>query len=386
MVGTVPRVHEHPDPPAVGPGAAGLRRRPVAGHADPAAARDLRPRAAPAARETGPAGSPRAAAPQRRGRSQRESGASSPDSAPVPAKEGASEPDQCPPDGRRTPVRPLRLSTARTAGSTYSIISSPRPAAPAWTSGPAKGTPVPSRRRTGLHVCQSCESCLDTRRITLDSGRDLRVYFHPRGGWQGRGKNRRRAGTVTIMRAGSLEPGWYHELAQQAEAADGLTASRPHDWLECKRTRECATNENGHHWAFEDDEGTTIKHPDGRHVLHWDSDNLAADGAVQRNCSHCHETQMKRPDGQWSGDRDGCPCCEELPAGARAVLLQTVQSRRPAVARNPARARLLLRSRPGGRRRKHHHERAGRPAQGHEASYPHDASLRAHATGTIGVP
>jgi hypothetical protein len=23
------------------------------------------------------------------------------------------------------------------------------------------------------------------------------------------------------MRAGSLEPGWYHELAQQAEAADG---------------------------------------------------------------------------------------------------------------------------------------------------------------------
>ena len=23
---------------------------------------------------------------------------------------------------------------------------------------------------------------------------------------------------------------------------------------------------------------------------------------------------MKRPDGQWSGDPDDCPCCEELPA------------------------------------------------------------------------
>jgi hypothetical protein len=116
------------------------------------------------------------------------------------------------------------------------------------------------------------------------------------------------------MRAGSLEPGWYHELAQQAEAADGLTTGRPHDWLECKLTRDCATNENGHHWAFEDDEGNVIKHPDGRHVLHWDSGNLAADGAVQRNCSHCHETQMQRPDGRWGGDPDDCPCCEELPA------------------------------------------------------------------------
>ena len=55
------------------------------------------------------------------------------------------------------------------------------------------------------------------------------MYFHPRGGWQGRGKNRRRAGSVTIMRAGSLEPGWYHELAQQAEAADGLTARHAAD-------------------------------------------------------------------------------------------------------------------------------------------------------------
>ena len=36
---------------------------------------------------------------------------------------------------------------------------------------------------------------------------------------------------------------------------------------------------------------------------------------MQRNCSHCRETQMKRPDGRWSGDRDDCPCCEELPAG-----------------------------------------------------------------------
>jgi hypothetical protein len=91
--------------------------------------------------------------------------------------------------------------------------------------GPCEGDACPFARTHGSHVCQSYESCLDTRRITLDSGRDLRVYFHPRGGWQGRGKNRHRACTVTIMRAGSLEPGWYHELAQQAEAADGLIAS-----------------------------------------------------------------------------------------------------------------------------------------------------------------
>ena len=43
---------------------------------------------------------------------------------------------------------------------------------------------------------------------------------------------------------------------------------------------------------------------------------MAPDGAMQRNCrpADCHETQMKRPDGQWSGDSDSCPCCEELPA------------------------------------------------------------------------
>jgi hypothetical protein len=107
--------------------------------------------------------------------------------------------------------------------------------------GPCAGDSCPFAQTHGLHVCQSCEGCLDSRRITLDSGRDLKVYFHPRGGWQGRGENRRRAGSVTIMRAGSLEPGWYHELAREAEATDGLTAGRPQDWLECKRTRECAT-------------------------------------------------------------------------------------------------------------------------------------------------
>jgi hypothetical protein len=179
--------------------------------------------------------------------------------------------------------------------------------------GPCEGDSCPFAQTHGSHICQSCESCLDSRRITLDSGRDLKVYFHPRG-WQGRGKNRRRACSVTIMRGGGLEPGWYYELAREAEAADGLTVNRPHDWLECKRTRECATNEKGHHWSFEDDAGITIKHPDGRHVQYRDSDNLVPDGAVQRNCSHCHETQMKRPDGRWSGDRDGCPCCEELPS------------------------------------------------------------------------
>jgi hypothetical protein len=40
-------------------------------------------------------------------------------------------------------------STAQTAGSTYSIISSRRAAGRAWTSGPAKAAPVLSRRRTG---------------------------------------------------------------------------------------------------------------------------------------------------------------------------------------------------------------------------------------------
>jgi hypothetical protein len=49
-------------------------------------------------------------------------------------------------------------------------------------------------------------------------------------------------------------------------------------------------------------------------VLHWDSDNLASDDAVQRNCSHCRKTQMKGLTDRWSGDLDGCPCCEELPA------------------------------------------------------------------------
>jgi hypothetical protein len=179
--------------------------------------------------------------------------------------------------------------------------------------GPCEGDSCPFTQTHGLHSCQAHESCLDTRRITLDSGRGLTVDFHPRG-WQGRGKNRRRACSVTMMRVGILEPGWYHELAREAEAEDGLTAGRPHDWLKCKRTRECGTSEKGHHWSFEDDAGMTIKYPDGRYVLYRDADNLAPDGAVQRNCSHCHETQMKRPDGRWSGDRDGCPCCEELPS------------------------------------------------------------------------
>jgi hypothetical protein len=179
--------------------------------------------------------------------------------------------------------------------------------------GPCEGDSCPFAQTHGLHSCQSCESCLNSRRITLDSGRDLKVHFRPRG-WQGRGKNRRRACGVTIMRAGGLEPAWYHELAREAEAADGLTAGRPRDWLECKRAGDCRADEKGHHWSFEDAAGNTVKRPDGRYVLYRDSDNLAPDGAAQRSCSHCRETQMKRPDGRWSGDRDGCPCCGELPS------------------------------------------------------------------------
>ena len=68
--------------------------------------------------------------------------------------------------------------------------------------GPCEGDSCPFAQTHGLHNCRAHESCLDSRRITLDSGRDLKVYFHPRG-WQGRGKNRRRACSVTIMRAGS---------------------------------------------------------------------------------------------------------------------------------------------------------------------------------------
>lgn len=178
--------------------------------------------------------------------------------------------------------------------------------------GPCGGDVCPLAQTHGSHDCQACEACLDSRRITLDEEHNLRVYFHPRGGWQGRGKNRRRAGSIS-MQAGSLEPGWYHELAQQAEAADGLTSGRPDDWLDRKRMSECADNENGHQWAFEDDDGRVIQHPDGRSVLHPDSDNQSADGAVQRNCTHCHETQIRRPDGRWKADPEDCPCCEELP-------------------------------------------------------------------------
>jgi hypothetical protein len=85
--------------------------------------------------------------------------------------------------------------------------------------GPCEGDSCPFAQTHGFHNCQGCESesCLDSRRITLDSGRDLTVYFHPHG-WHGRGKNRRRACSVTIMRGGGLKPGWYYELAREAYA------------------------------------------------------------------------------------------------------------------------------------------------------------------------
>ncbi len=180
--------------------------------------------------------------------------------------------------------------------------------------GPCEGDACPFAQTHGFHDCQSCESCLDSRRITLDTGRDLKVYLHPFG-WKGRGKNRRRACSVTMSAGGGpLHPDWYYELAREAEATDGLTSSWPSDWLERKRTRECKTSDKGHDWSFEDDTGINMKHADGRYVLHRDSDNKVPDGAVQRECAHCHKTQMKRPDGRWSGDPDGCPCCEELPS------------------------------------------------------------------------
>jgi len=52
-----------------------------------------------------------------------------------------------------------------------------------------------------------------------------------------------------------------HAVDRIAPAAleEDAPAGRPRDWLECQRARECATDENGHHWAFEDGEGTTIK-------------------------------------------------------------------------------------------------------------------------------
>jgi len=178
--------------------------------------------------------------------------------------------------------------------------------------GQCEGDSCPLAQTHGLHDCQSNETCLDTRRITLDRARDIRAYIHPRG-WEGRGKNRRRDCNVTIMAGGPRAGGWYLELAKEAEEADGLTSNRPHDWLERKRASECEANEKGHHWSFEDDAGKTMQYPDGRGVLYWDVDDQVPDDAVQRNCSHCRETQMKRPDGQWSGDHDRCPCCEDFP-------------------------------------------------------------------------
>lgn len=103
--------------------------------------------------------------------------------------------------------------------------------------GPCEGDSCPLAPTHGTYYCQSCEGCLDTRRITLDSERDLKVSFHPYGGWQGKGKNRRRAGSVTMVRGSILGSGWYLELAREAEAADGLTAGWPDDRLESKRAR-----------------------------------------------------------------------------------------------------------------------------------------------------
>ena len=46
--------------------------------------------------------------------------------------------------------------------------------------GPCEGDSCPFAQTHGSHNCRSCEGCLDSRRITLDSGRDPKVYFHPR--------------------------------------------------------------------------------------------------------------------------------------------------------------------------------------------------------------
>ena len=95
---------------------------------------------------------------------------------------------------------------------------------------------------------------------------------------------------------------------------------------------------------------------------------------------------MKRPGGQWSGDRDGCPCCEELPSehgqyycrrcshGApRSLVTQQERDYFSSHDRAGAGASIIM-GVPAGLRRDT------------KASYPHDASLLAHPTGTTGGP
>lgn len=173
--------------------------------------------------------------------------------------------------------------------------------------GPCDGDSCPFAQTHGLITCGSPTSCLESRRITLDYERPA-TYMLP-GGWQGRGKNRHRSACII---SGRLQPSGYYELAQEAEATDGLTSAWPPDW----QTRKCESSEKGHCWWYRDDDGRDpCQAPNGSSHSHDDGDepeHIAK--ATRRRCHHCPEAQLKRPDGHWSGSRDGCPCCEEFPS------------------------------------------------------------------------
>ena len=174
--------------------------------------------------------------------------------------------------------------------------------------GPCGGDSCPFAQTHGLITCGSPTLCLESRRITLDQGKRPATYMLP-GRWQGRGKNRHRS--VCII-TGRLQPDGYYKLAQEAEAIDGLTSAWPPDW----QIRKCESSEKGHCWYYRDDDGRDpCQAPNGSSHWHDDGDepeHIA--NATRRRCHHCPEAQLKRSDGHWSGSRDGCPCCEELPS------------------------------------------------------------------------
>src|SRR5215471_10682516 len=178
--------------------------------------------------------------------------------------------------------------------------------------GPCEGESCPYARTHGLIGCNSCKrgslSCLESRHITLNK-RCPETYMLPVG---------RKRGClqccIVTAKGGGLEPDWCRRLAEDAEAVDRLTGDWPSDWRRC----QCEASERGHHWYYTDDNGFELgKDADGRNFGCWDADpdpDFIAQ-AAQRRCLSCGAvTQMKRADGEWSEDRNGCTCCTELPS------------------------------------------------------------------------
>jgi hypothetical protein len=179
--------------------------------------------------------------------------------------------------------------------------------------GPCEGELCPYAQTHGLIGCGSCEhgslSCLESRRIALDRkrhGHDTSILPF------GRKRGRRECSIVTV-KGGGLIPDWYAQLALDAETGDRLTSDWPDDWPR----RKCEASERGHHWIYKDDNGMDLgRDADGRNFGCWDTDAEPdyMPQASQRHCLRCPVTQTKRANGEWSGDRDSCPCCAELPS------------------------------------------------------------------------